>query len=301
MNRFSCTSPCAEHEYSIEDIVLRYSSRGMTTLRQYMETDYCQRAAERLLTLEHGNILLTTGFYVAGRPETDGPPGTVILARALALLGFHPTIVTDPLCRGLFEAAQFPVEYVETDEDARVYHRLLERYRPVCLISIERCGRNPDEDYANMKGVSIAGQTAPIDIMFDMAARQGILTIGIGDGGNEIGMGNLKDIIEEKLNLTPCVVKVDELIIATTSNWGAYALAACLAVRERQPVLMSYRELSHYLEFIVRQGCIDGITKKPEPSVDGFPPDVEREILGTLNLIASAASYTPKNAPQHTP
>lgn len=290
MSNAICPVTVSDCDYSIEDIVLRYSGRGMTVLQQYLHSGYCKRAAKRLLALERGNILLTTGFCVSGKAETDGPPGTVILAHALKKLGFHPTIVTDQICRGLFESEHFPVEYVDIGDDARVYQRLLERYRPVCLISIERCGRNLEEDYSNMRGISIARQTAQIDIMFDLASRSGILTIGIGDGGNEIGMGNLQDVITEKLSLTPCTVTVDELIVATTSNWGAYALAASLAVQKHQHLLMSYRELSRYLEHIVELGCIDGVTKKQEPSVDGFPPEIEREILGTLHLISSAAS-----------
>lgn len=285
-----CPASGSGYDYSIEDIVLRYSGRGMTVLQQHLRSGYCKGAAKKILALERGNVLLTTGFCVSGKAETDGPPGTLILAHALKKLGFHPTIVTDRICLGLFESESFPVEYVEVDDDARIYQRLLERYRPVCLISVERCGRNLEEDYANMRGISISRQTAQIDIMFDLALRSGILTIGIGDGGNEIGMGNLRDVIEEKLSLTPCTVKVNELIVATTSNWGAYALAASLAVQKHQHLLLSYRELSGYLERIVALGCIDGVTKKQEPSVDGFPPDIEREILGTLHLISSAAS-----------
>ena len=47
---------------------------------------------------------------------------------------------------------------------------LLSKYAPVCLISIERCGHNLRNDYANMRGISIAGQTAPIDKMFELAS-----------------------------------------------------------------------------------------------------------------------------------
>lgn len=276
--------------YSIEDIILRYSGRGMTLLQQYLEPGYCQKTARQILSLPRGSILLTTGFYVSGHAETDGPPGTVVLAAALQALGFTPTIVTDHICRELFEPEHLAVEYVELDSDVSDYQKLLKRYRPVCLISIERCGRNLKNDYANMRGRSIAAQTARIDTMFELAAAQHILTIGIGDGGNEIGMGNLKDIIAEKLELTPCAVTVDELIIATTSNWGAYALAACLAIQNHSPVLPSYRRVSDYLNRIVSLGCVDGVTRKPEPSVDGFPPGIEEEIFTALKQAALASA-----------
>ncbi len=271
---------------SVEDIVLRYSGRGMNILQQYLQDHYCRHAAERILALERGNILLTTGFYVGGHPETDGPPGTMALAVALKKLGFHPTIVTDHLCEGLFEPEQLDVEYVDTEADSLFFQKLLNRYRPVCLISVERCGRNLNEDYANMRGVSIASQTAQIDTMFQLAARSHILTIGIGDGGNEIGMGNLKDVILHRLSLNPCTVTVDELIIATTSNWGAYALVTYLSILNHSRRLISHRKIAAYIDRIVASGCVDGVTKKHEPSVDGFSSETEKEIITALTVLA---------------
>lgn len=292
----------------IEDIVLRYSGRGMNILKDYLDSGYCRHAAEEILKLERGNVLLTTGFCVSGVAETDGPPGTFALAHALDRLGFTPTIVTDKLCKGLFECSArkntstcslyescakgtticplsrttINTEYVDATADARDFQKLLDKYHPVCLISIERCGRNVNDDYANMCGISIAAQTACIDVMFEMAARHGILTIGVGDGGNEIGMGNLKDVISEKLSLVPCEITVDELIIATVSNWGAYALVSYLELLEHRHIMLSYEELEAYLNSLIAKGCIDGVSKKPEPSVDGFSLDIEKEIISSL-------------------
>ena len=56
----------------------------------YLDEHYCLRAAGRLLSLPKGCILLTTGFYVAGHAETDGPPETVALAYTLQKAGFTP-------------------------------------------------------------------------------------------------------------------------------------------------------------------------------------------------------------------
>lgn len=271
---------------SIEEISLRYSSRGMTILRQYLREDYCRHTAKRLLSLPRGSVLLTTGFYVAGVAETDGPPGTLCLAAALKKLGFSPTIVTDHICRNLFEMERIPVTYVDVADGRLTYETLLQRYKPVALISVERCGRNRKNDYANMRDVSIAKETASIDTLFELAADHDILTIGIGDGGNEIGMGNLKDMIARQLSLTPCTITVDELIVATTSNWGAYALAACMELFSGKPLLPAYQEIADFLKRIVSLGCVDGVTKKQEPTVDGFSPDVEEEIFQALLNVA---------------
>lgn len=272
---------------TIEDVVLRHSKRGMTVLRSYMSRDYCRQAARRILELEKGTILLTTGFYVAGHAETDGPLGTVVLAKALEKQGFYPVIITDEFCRGFFEAADLEVCYVDVEDGAEKYEALLEKFAPAALISIERCGRNVKNDYANMRGVSIKEYTAGTDWLFIQARKQGIPTFGVGDGGNEIGMGNLKEVISGKLELVPCKVKVDTLVIATVSNWGAYAIAAYIQKMTGTKVLPGFSEIKEYLSLIVNMGSVDGVTKEQTLSVDGFSLDVEKEILDGLKTLAA--------------
>ena len=57
--------------------------------------------------------------------------------------------------------------------------------------------------------------------------------MGIGDGGNEVGMGKVRQQVMqhipngEKIASSVCT---DQLIAAGVSNWGAYALAAALYV-----------------------------------------------------------------------
>lgn len=272
---------------TIEDVVLRYSRRGMDVLRAYMDDRYCKRAVERILSLRRGTVLLTTGFYVAGHAETDGPLGTMVLAKALARLGYNPVIITDKYCDGLFEIEQLKVEYVDINAPDKAYEQLLNKHNPVCLISIERCGRNAEDDYTNMRGVSIKAKTARMDLLFEKARKQNIPTFGVGDGGNEIGMGNLKEVIEDKLQLVPCAVKVDELVIATVSNWGAYALAAYMQQIMKVKLLPDFKEIKSYLEAIVRMGSVDGVTREQMLSVDGFSLDVEREIIEELQKVSS--------------
>ena len=61
----------------IEDIILRHSQRGMQKLRPHLPKDYCRQAAEEIASWERGVVFLTTGFYVAGYPETDGPTASM--------------------------------------------------------------------------------------------------------------------------------------------------------------------------------------------------------------------------------
>ena len=265
-----------------EEVTLRYSKRGMTLLKEYLQKDYCKKAAEKLLQAPKGNVLITTGFYVAGYVETDGPIGTLAVAKALEGLGYHGIVITDKYCEGFFELKNISVEYVAIDADQSVYEEILEKYRPVYMISIERCGHNLENEYANMRGDSITGQTACIDTLFELAAEKKIPTIGVGDGGNEIGMGNVRQVILEKLELNPCVVTVDDLIIATTSNWGAYALAAYMAKLSGRPVFITYEEIEEYMAQIVALGCVDGVTKQKKMGTDGFSMEIEKEIITSL-------------------
>lgn len=271
----------ATKKESIEDIVLRHSGRGMDILRGYKRDRYAEAAARTILDWEHGTIFLTTGFYVAGFAETDGPVGTVFLAKALKKLGYRPVILTDDYCRGFFDGEGVEVIYMPFDADLDWCMETLGSFTPVGLISIERCGENTERDYANMRGVSITDKTAAADLFFRIAL--GIVpTIGVGDGGNEIGMGNVADIIEEKLSLKPCVVTVDNLVIATVSNWGAYAIIAYLEKLSRQKVFMTFEDARAFIKKTVDLGSVDGVLKQQIVSVDGFGMETEKEIIDSL-------------------
>lgn len=268
---------------TIEDIILSHSQRGMHILQQYLQSDYCKQAAQCILNQKKGYIFLTTGFYVNGFAETDGPLGTMAIAIALKKLGYTPIIITDIYCKGFFEIKNLSIEYVALDATNQYFDNLLMQYKPVCMISIERCGKNIHDDYTNMLGISIKKNTAPLDYLFLKASSLNIPTIGIGDGGNEIGMGNLQDIIIDSLSFIPCKIKVDYLIIATVSNWGAYALIAYLSILTNKYLLPYFDDVEQYLKDIVDIGSVDGILKKPILSVDGFSLDIEKNILNRLN------------------
>lgn len=264
----------------IEEIILENSGRGMDVLRSYMSEDFCREAAEEILSWQRGTVILTTGFYVAGHGESDGPCGTLCLALALEKLGFRSVIVTDETCEGYFELKGLETVYLHAGDSDLECEYVLEKYQPVGMISIERCGRNVEGYYANMRNCSITSHVAPADRIFEMAYGK-IPTIGIGDGGNEIGMGNVADVISEKLEIVPCRVKTDFLIIATVSNWGAFGLTAYLQMLTGECLMPSYEALDHYY----RMGCVlrhvDGVTRQVDVNlVDGFSRnEVEKKLL----------------------
>lgn len=267
---------------AIEAIILRHSERGMLKLKDYLPDDYCRRAAEEIMSWRRGVVFMTTGFYVAGFPETDGPAGTAVLASALKSLGFQPIIITDAPYAKLFTIRNLTVVSAEVGEREMSFRKLIAEYQPSGMISIERCGINLRNDYENMRGISIREHNAPIDLLFWLADEFGIRTIGVGDGGNEIGMGSLAGIIQRELSLIPCKVSVDRLVIASVSNWGAYGITAYLSILSRMHLLPEYREIADYLVQTVDIGSVDGVTHERVPHVDGFPEEVEQEIVDAL-------------------
>ena len=273
---------------NIKEIVLRYGYRGMPILQEHLPQDGFALAAQKVLAWKRGNVLLATGFYVAGYAETDGPVGTVVLAKALAGLGFNPIVVTDKYCQDFFELENLETVYVPLQAEEAYLQEILKKYEPVGLISIERCGRNEDHDYANMLGKSVAEFTAPIDKLFEMAFGK-VETIGIGDGGNEIGMGNLQDVISANLTIKPCIVVADTLLVATVSNWGAYGLSAALSIAEKRDLLWSFAEIKEYMAQTVAMGSIDGVLKQHVVTADGFSLEIEEEIVECLHKEIQAA------------
>lgn len=227
-------------------------------------------------------ISILSGFYVpsASAPETDGPPGAFVLARALRKLGHDVTIWTDSLCYPCFlECGQeigFPAScIIETDG-------VKEPASTDLLLYIERLGRASDGRYYNMRGEDISAWTAPLD---SYAMRSSVPTIAIGDGGNEVGMGNFNKQLGA---LMPgyadclCAVTADVCIPVDVSNWGAYALTAALSSHAGTWLGQSDQEESLMLSALCRCGVVDGVSRKCEPSVDGMPLDEQQNIRSNL-------------------
>ena len=266
---------------SVEEAILRHSWRGMLELSKFVSPTYCHDAAQQILSWPRGKVLLTTGFFVAGQPETDGPAGTMVLASALKTLGFTPVIVAEPFAREYFRLQDFAIEPVLPQNDAAFYRRMLKEDAPVGLISIERCGRNAESDYCNMRGESVAPLTSCIDELF-LQAKGSVPTVGVGDGGNEIGMGNLAAEILESLDLSPCIVTVDYLVLASVSNWGAYGIAACLEELSGIALLPEWQQVYDFLVRTVELGSVDGVTREPVATVDGYALSVSQSVYQYL-------------------
>ncbi|MBR6919007.1 MAG: DUF4392 domain-containing protein [Bacteroidales bacterium] len=259
-------------------ILLRHQTRGLQALYPILPHSACNDAAKDLLRLPKGNILIVTGFCCFGAGETDGPVGSHFLALALKMLGFSPIIVTDNYSSAYFDHADHECICCGFGTD---FHALAEELRPVACIAIERCGRASDGGYYSMGKKDISDVTPPLDTLFLERAAD-CLTIGIGDGGNEIGMGNYHETLQATGKIIPSCVTADHSIVATVSNWGAYGLMAALAMLTGNALLPDAEQVDEYLHEIVRMGATDGILGPDHCSTDGFPPSTDAEIIAAL-------------------
>jgi len=261
----------------------------MLALRPYLPVDYCSQAGQFIMD-NPGGVIIVTGFYVvmAGKPETDGPPGAIAIGEALKGLGRAVTYVSDeyttPVLRRYANGSDvidFPIDGI----DASKQHAkdILEKVKPSLLISIERCGRTRDDKYLNMRYVDISPHTARLDYLFD----SDVPSVGIGDGGNEIGMGNLAEVIPsvESLPDYPAVNQVDRLVIASVSNWGGYGLVAALSRISGKNLLPSVESETAMLHGMIEAGVVDGTTGDAVPTVDNFSAEENGALLARLHRV----------------
>ncbi|MBM3346604.1 MAG: DUF4392 domain-containing protein, partial [Betaproteobacteria bacterium] len=172
-------------------------------------------------------VLIVTGFasVVLGVGEQDGPPGAVYLGRALAALGALPLFVTDKhqvdLMRqasrggGLnvieLERARAAVAVKQSvsaivdwpaDRDAARLKAtaLIAETSPAAIIAIERPGANEHGRCHQLGGQELSlALCSDTDVLWNAARAAGIPSIGIGDAGNELGMGAINASVQREL------------------------------------------------------------------------------------------------------
>ncbi len=285
----------------------------------------CAAAARRLDAALHpgAGVLLLTG---AGAPpslphgETDGPLGAAVLARGLVLaFGARPFLVAedrflgpimatlDALAGGGSDAAwrravryaRFPLR---RDAARLAAEALWDRVRPEAVISIERLGPNRRGVTHNATGQDVTATHAGVETLVTLARRKGVLTIGVGDRGNELGFGSVtarrpKIPILSAPCACPCrspiacAVPAELFVVASVSNWGAYGMVAGLAVRLGDGRLL-HRPVdeARMLKACVLAGARDGLTTRRGLTVDGLPLRIQRAVVARLRRALGAGT-----------
>lgn len=251
--------------------------------------------------------------------ETDGPPGAVGLARALALaLDARPVLVTEERRVEALEAvaragglnalpydqlverrhAASVVPFPETSEEAEdAADRFVDEYEPAAVVAVEKLGPNAEGVIHSITGRERPSGYARFETVFDRAADAGIPTVGVGDGGNELGFGAIEDAVREiqpygDVCDCPCGggvatrVAADHVVVAGTSNWGAYGVAAVLAlVADAPDALHAPDDERRMLEHAAANGLADGVSARPTTRVDGTSEAANRGVVALLRSL----------------
>jgi hypothetical protein len=294
----------------IAALVLRPGARDVAELGA-LTIGRLERMASELdkLVIEGGSLGLVTGAYMAWAAppaaETDGPVGVAALASLLRDLGAAPIVITDEPCSTvvracLDEVAQPEKALVSVPSDASrdAVTALAGQYDLQHVLAVERLGPSANGHVRTMRGIDITAHTAPLDALFSIS---GVRTSAIGDGGNEIGMGNLPvaalDRVIDNAQDIACRTTCDNLLIAGTSNWGCYALMAALRLMAAEAGRADSlsRELledldGRILTAALSVGAIDGVTGASSLSVDGVPIASYTPLLRALDDLGPVKS-----------
>ncbi|MBP1925970.1 hypothetical protein J2Z76_001834 [Sedimentibacter acidaminivorans] len=277
----------------IEEIIsLNLENRGMDKIKLEGQLKSC------VISLNTSDtVVIVTGFAIKSAKigETDGPPGALALAYALENLNKKVIIVTDKYSEVFLRDGvkilnlNSEIYIFEENKENEQASEIIKKYRPNHIIGIERPGRSVDNKCYSMNGDDITLFCSNTDLLFIKARDNNIPTSAIGDGGNEVGMGKVRELVSKyvnKGNLICAEVETDNLLIAGVSNWGAYGICAALSIINNDMVMYdeeTYEEISNEM---LKKGAVDGCSKKNEATVDGLSYEQNLKVFLKLRLLS---------------
>jgi hypothetical protein len=254
------------------------------------------------------------------RGETDGPPGAAVLARGLVLaFGARPVLVAEARLRAPIVAAldaladgsrvnpwrrsiRFATFPSSRDFARSAAATLWDGIGPAAVIAVERLGPNRRGVIHNARGEDVTATHAGVEALFSLARQAGVLTIGVGDRGNELGFGSIKP---RRPSIAPvdrpcvcpcrsgiaCAIPAEVVVVASVSNWGAYAIVASLAMRLGDLRLLHRpADETRMLAACVSAGARDGISREGRLTVDGLSGSMQRTIVMLLRDAVAAGT-----------
>lgn len=272
-----------------------------------------------------GTVLVLTGFLIPPTmiQETDGPLGAVSIARAVDIgLDANAVIACEPeaveICKSTATAGELNVldratsfdskrtvaveEFPSNRKEAEEYtDDILTELDPDAIVAVEKVAPNEAGVYHNMAGYDITEYTSKVDVLYENLDDD-VLTISIGDAGNEVGMGLVKDLVRREIDYgrkcqCPCGegiasdVETDILVPATVSNWGGHAIAACLSQLVDESLLHTPEVEKRMLVQASMAGSIDGIVGGTNAWCDGLPPQSHESMLQLIREVLSSSVH----------
>ena len=247
--------------------------------------------------------------------ENDGVAGAIYLARALNALDVEVYFIVDEGanrltdCLSKCKSKGFVHQnnpFIQVGANTEGLADISEG-QFTHLIAIERPSPAADGKYYTMRARDISHSVGSMAEIFRQAEQDpNITTIGIGDGGNELGMGKVRESVKSNIPNGQTIaadVTSDYLISCGVSNWGGQAVAAGLYALQACPVHSRYRRraigvhkpppLDDLLlnperdlelhQWLTELGFRDGCSGKNELSVDGLDyHEVHAKVLRDL-------------------
>ncbi len=266
-------------------------------------------------------VLILTGWpsrswLFGDLTETDGPPGAALLARVFEeALGVVPVVgclpdlvehvriclrgaglIVGSLAQALDSKPGPPSASVGAAVPLPSHQaaaaELFRAVDPVAVIAIEMPGPGSDGFCHTVTGRPIPPERTPRgDLVFQLARDRGVLTVGIGDGGNELGMGRLRPLLASAIphgDRTVCAVPADREIVASISNWGGQALGAALLAASGRTDVFDRIDVERIVRMSSDAGAIDGLTSRVDPMVDGTPACMSQALWRMMALAVAS-------------
>jgi hypothetical protein len=260
-------------------------------------------------------VIICAGFFDPPSmiDEADGPLGAALLARSLCVaLDATPVLVTEVANMGRttqllqalglevldfelarttpFKASVMPLP-IDPRRAEQVMEEIFDQTDPAAVVTIEKPSPNVKGYYHTGIGLNVTDVVGKVNYLVDAARARGVVSIGIGDGGNEVGMGRILAACQEILPTgtkcgCPCgsgiaaATETDILVVGAVANWASYGVEACLAAALQMPEAIHSLEEERRATLAASQaGLIDPTTGLANGWVDGTPPICSESML----------------------
>jgi hypothetical protein len=279
------------------------------------------RAARLILDHPGSRVAVVSGTYNPVHfpgGETDGPIGAAVVGRVLAQLGHRITFCCErqiePAMRRFAEIAGLrpggaglrpgragvPFDFEGLDiGDPSGHAGLAARFDGA--VFIEKIGANRKGVHHTSSGLSSDTDDADLSGFVREMNAAGKWSIGLGDGGNEIGFGVIEQTVRKLVRYgdtcrCPCGGGIATSLATTVcfpcaiSNWGAYAILAALALIRKDPSLLHAPEKE--LELLAAApgvGCFEGTVARGKPYIDAVPPEGSAAMVQLLRSMIDVA------------
>lgn len=272
-------------------------------------------------------VYIITGFVLLPhkRAEMDGIVGSMLLARALVkAYQVKPLIICPEEAMGairnlapvvglhfysdLEELKEYPISlgaYAFAKEQKNAPEEadwLLKTLPPQAIIAVEAPGANEKGVYHNAAGRDLTVLEAKSDILFEKCKEAGIWNMAIGDLGNELGMGTLKEQLQKYvpyMEENGCIcgcgggsmakTAAEHVLTATVSDWGCYGVIAATSYLNHDIDIMHTGEMEQEaIRTASNSGMVD-MYGWLEYAIDGIAMEFHIHLVELMRLCVDNA------------